>query len=163
MWTRAQGKVTPHTQRDIVDRESWRWIELALAARKALQGAMHVTLISDRESDFYEHWALVPGPCFDVLARAGRDRRSADGTMMLTTARRWDASGCYVFDVVARTDRARRQARMEVRFGAVTIAKPKTCKTKDMPQTITLNLVEVVEVGAPARVEPGSSRCCGAY
>ena len=105
VWTRAQGKVTPHTQRDIKDRESWRWIEQGRAARKALKGATHVTLISDRESDFYEHWALVPGPCFDVLTRAGRDRRLADGTMMLTTARRWDASGCYVFDIAPRTDR----------------------------------------------------------
>ena len=30
------------------------------------------------------------------------------------------------------------------------------------PQTIALNLVEVVEIGAPARVEPVSSRDCGA-
>ena len=43
---------------------------------------------------------------------------------------------------------------MEVRFGAVTIAKPKKCKTKDMPQTIALNLVEVVEISAPTGVEP---------
>ena len=47
-----------------------------------------MTLISDRESDIDEHWALVPGPCFDVLTRAGRDRRLADGKMMFTTARR---------------------------------------------------------------------------
>ena len=29
---------------------------------------------------------------------------------------------------------------MEVRFGAVTIARPKKCKTRDMPETIALNL-----------------------
>jgi hypothetical protein len=28
VWTRAPGKVTPHTARAIEDRESWRWIEV---------------------------------------------------------------------------------------------------------------------------------------
>jgi len=154
VWTRAPGKVTPHTERDIEDRESWRWIELGQAAKQALGGAAHVTLIADRESDIYEEWALLPEPGFDLLTRACRDRKLAGGAMLFSTVRSWDAAACYVFGILARKDRPARTARMEVRFGTVTIARPKKCKTKDMPKTVPLQVVEVVEVGAPAGQEP---------
>ena len=154
VWTRAPGKVTPHTERVIEDRESWRWIELGRAAKGALAQAAHVTLIADRESDIYEEWALLPQPGFDLLTRAGRDRKLGDGAMMFAVVRSWDAAACYAFDIVARKNRPARSARMEVRFGTVAIAKPKKCKTKDMPNTIALQLVEVVEVGAPVGQEP---------
>lgn len=154
VWTRAPGKVTPHRERDIEDRESWRWIELGQAAKAALAQARHVTLIADRESDIYEEWALLPEPGFDLLTRACRDRKLADGAKMFATVRSWDAAACYVFGIVARKDRPARSARMDVRFGAVEIAKPKSCKTRDMPKTVTLRMVEVAEVGTPAGQEP---------
>jgi hypothetical protein len=154
VWTRAPGKVTPHKERDIEDRESWRWIEQGQAAKDALGEAAHVTLLADRESDIYEQWALLPEPGFDLLTRACKDRRLADGTAMFATARSWLAVASYVFDITARKNRPERQARMQVRFGTVTITKPKTCRTENMPKTITLQLVEVMEVGAPKGQEP---------
>ena len=154
VWTRAQAKVTPHKERDIAARESWRWIEQGQAAKDALGEATHVTLLADRESDIYEQWALLPGPGFDLLTRACRDRRLADGTTMFATARGWDAAASYVFDIAARKGRPPRQARMALRFGSVAIAKPATCKTKGMPKTIAHTLVEVIEIGAPEGVEP---------
>jgi hypothetical protein len=154
VWTRAADKVTPHTERDIEDRESWRWIELGQATKTALGGAAHVMLMADRESDIYEEWALLPEPGFDLLTRACQDRKLGDGAMLFSTVRAWDAAACYDFGIVARKDRPARQARMEVRFGTVTIAKPKKCKTKGMPNAVTLQLVEVVEVGAPEGQEP---------
>ena len=154
VWTRAQAKVSPHKERDIQDRESWRWVEQGQAAKDALGDAAHVTLLADRESDIYEQWALLPGPGFDLLTRAAKDRRLADGTALFATARSWAPAACYVFDITARKDRPKRRARMEVRFGTATITKPKTCRTKDMPAAITLQLVEVMEVGAPQGQEP---------
>ena len=154
VWTRAPGKVTPHKQRDIEDRESWRWIEQGQAAKEALGAAAHVTLLADRESDIYEQWALLPGPGFDLLTRACADRRLADGTALFATARSWAPVACYAFDVAARKDRPKRRARMEVRFGTVPIARPKSCRTGGMPDCIALQLVEVVEVGAPQGQEP---------
>ena len=154
VWTRAPGKVTPHKKRDITDRESWRWIEQGQAAKEALGATAHVTLLADRESDIYEQWALLPGPNFDLLTRACADRRLADGTALFATARSWAPVACYAFDVAARKDRAKRRARMEVRFGTVPIARPKSCRTEGMPESIALQLVEVVEVGTPAGQEP---------
>lgn len=155
VWTRAPGKVTPHAERAIEDRESWRWIEVGQAAKAVLMGsAAHVTLLADRESDIYEAWALLPEPRFDLLSRACRDRKLADGTMLFATARSWPVAACYVFDMSARKDRQKRTARMEVRFGTVTIAKPAKCRTAGMPNSITLHMVEVAEVGAPDGQEP---------
>lgn len=154
VWTRAPGKVTPHTQRNIEDRESWRWIELGRAAKNALARAAHVMLLADRESDIYEEWALLPEPGLDLLTRASQDRKLGHGAMLFATIRSWAAAACYVFGIVARKDRPARQARMEVRFGTVSVAKPKKCKTKGMPASVTLQAVEVVEVGAPAGQEP---------
>ena len=154
VWMRAQAKVTPHQKRAIEDRESWRWIEQGQAAKDALGEAAHVTLLADRESDIYEQWALLPGPGFDLLTRASKDRRLADGSMLFATAGSWTAAASYAFEITARKDRPERRARMEVRFGTVTITKPKKCRSKTMPATITLQLVEVMEVGAPHRQEP---------
>ena len=154
VWTRAPGKVTPRKERDIEDRESWRWIEQGQAAKDALAEATHVTLLADRESDIYEQWALLPEPGFDLLTRACRDRRLAGGTAMFATARSWDAAASYVFDITARKHRPGRRARMEVRFGTVTITKPTACRTQNMPAAIPLQLVEVREIGAPPGQEP---------
>ena len=159
VWTRAPGKVTPHKERDIEDRESWRWIACGQAAKAALGKAAHVTLLADRESDIYEEWALLPSrdkgkPGFDLLTRACRDRKLAGGGLLFATVRSWPVAACYRFDIAARKDRPARVARMEVRFGTVSIAKPANCQTKGMPKTVTLQLVEVAEVGAPDGHEP---------
>ena len=154
VWTRAQAKVTSRKQRDIEDRESWRWVEQGQAAKDALCDAAHVTLLADRESDIYEQWALLPEPGFDLLTRACRDRRLACGTALFATARAWAPAACYVFDITARKDRPKRQAHMEVRFGTVTILKPTACRTKDMPPAIALQVVEVMEVGVSKDQEP---------
>jgi hypothetical protein len=126
-----------------------------MAAKAALMGsAAHVTLLADRESDIYEAWALLPEPGFDLLSRACRDRKLADGALLFATVRSWPVAACYVFDVVARKDRPKRKARMEVRFGTVTIPKPAKCRTEGMPASITLHMVEVAEIGAPEGQEP---------
>ena len=154
VWTRAPGKVTPHAERAIEDRESWRWIEQGQAAKTALSEAAHVTLLADRESDIYEQWALLAGPRFDLLTRACRDRRLAGGGMMFAAAKAWESVASYAFDIDARKDRPARRARMALRFGAVAITKPKNCRTENMPATIPLQLVEVEEIDAPRGQEP---------
>ena len=105
IWTRAQGKVTTHTHRSLEERESFRWIEQGQAAKDALAGAAHVTLIADRESDIYEEWALLPGPRFDLLTRACRDRKLAGGAKMYAAARAWTPLARMVLDIAARKDR----------------------------------------------------------
>src|SRR5712691_7712057 len=57
VWTR-KGKVkVPHGQRALADKESARWVTTAAAAKEVLAQARMITVIDDREGDFYAHWA----------------------------------------------------------------------------------------------------------
>jgi hypothetical protein len=60
VWNRDKGKVTPRRSRATVDKESQRWLSVAAQAGAALSTARSITLISDRESDIYEHFAQRP-------------------------------------------------------------------------------------------------------
>lgn len=173
VWTRQPGKVANRKVRAIEDKESRRWLQQGLAARAVLSGARHVTLIADRESDIYEAWALLPVPGrFDLISRARSDRRlapsaaavedeveaaasaaAAPSTLFAALAQ-WPVAGCTRLALPARADRARRCARLALKFGEVEIAKPTICRSKQVARSLTLRVVEVCEVGAPADVEP---------
>src|SRR6202012_3104040 len=53
---REKGKVTPRRSRATADKESQRWLSVAARAGAALSTARSITVISDRESDIYEHF-----------------------------------------------------------------------------------------------------------
>ena len=60
VWNRNKGKVTPRRSRATTDKESQRWLSGAAQAGAALSTARSITVISDRESDIYEHFARRP-------------------------------------------------------------------------------------------------------
>jgi hypothetical protein len=60
IWTR-DDEVKPHyATRPLAEKESRRWVETAQAAKQILAQASMVTVIGDREEDFYAAWAHVP-------------------------------------------------------------------------------------------------------
>lgn len=61
VWTR-RGKVkSPHDQRELADKESARWVTTAEQGCEVLAAARMITVINDREGEFFAHWALTPG------------------------------------------------------------------------------------------------------
>src|SRR5277367_3943358 len=70
IWTRAGVNPIPHRERPLEERESMRWLDAAAQAKRVLQSAALVTIVSDRESDFYAKWASVPEAGFHMLTRA---------------------------------------------------------------------------------------------
>jgi hypothetical protein len=62
VWNRDKGAVTPRRSRATADKESQRWLSVAAKAGAVLSSARSVTVISDRESDIYEHFA-TSGEC----------------------------------------------------------------------------------------------------
>jgi len=57
IWTR-QGRCRDAAwQATLTGKESARWIATADQAKQSLSGAAMVTVVADRESDFYAHWA----------------------------------------------------------------------------------------------------------
>jgi hypothetical protein len=59
IWTRQGDVETPHGKRRLTEKESARWIATAEQAKQSLAGASLVTVVADRESDFYANWACT--------------------------------------------------------------------------------------------------------
>ena len=58
--TRTGDVKIPHGKRALEDRESARWLTTAAQAKDVLAAARMITVINDREGDFYAHWARTP-------------------------------------------------------------------------------------------------------
>jgi len=151
IWTRDGRVETPHSQRLSSDKESQRWLATAEAAKGVLMRAAMVTEVSDRESDIYVKWERVPAPNFHILTRAMSDRLIEGGK--LSTAKLQPAGEADV-ELRARPGRPARTAHLVTRFGQVALKRPKNCIEKGLAKTVTVSLVEVLEVGAPAHAEP---------
>jgi len=152
IWTREGRVETPHSKRPLSEKESERWLTTAADAKPVLAGAAMVTELSDRESDLYAKWARVPEPNFHVLTRAMHDRPIKEGGK-LSTARLQPAGEADV-ELRERPGRAARTAHLVARFGQVTLERPGNTLEKDLPRTVKVSLVEVIEVGAPQGAEP---------
>jgi hypothetical protein len=144
----------PHGKRPLDQKESHRWIETASAGKRVLEGAAMVTMVADREADFYALWALVPEPGIHVLGRVHHDRSLVGGGSLSTIARQWALADSRQMRLRERPDRPEREARLELRFGVVTIVRPRASGAPDLPEQVTLSLIELTEPDPPQGVEP---------
>jgi hypothetical protein len=154
VWTR-QGKVkVPHGQRALADKESARWVTTAEEAKEVLAQARMITVIDDREGDFYAHWARTPGPGVHHLSRVMHDHALVKGGTLRKAVKRVAFSAKAVIDVPKRMDRPARKAHLSLRFGSVALQRPKTTREKDLPEAVALNFVEVIEQHPPKGEKP---------
>jgi hypothetical protein len=151
VWTRAGRVSIAHDKRALADKESERWLACAQAAKVVLAKAACVTVVADRESDIYEEWAMIPQPGVQLLTRAMHDRRTDRGT--LSSAKLAPAGEAQV-TLRAQPGRAKRQARLVVRYGRVRIQRPAHGGLRHLPEHVELSLVEVTEADPPVGVPP---------
>jgi len=153
VWTR-QGRVeVPHAKRPLEEKESRRWINTAEKAKAILHAAAMVTVIDDREGDIYAKWASVAEQNFHLLTRSMHDRALADDKSMYETAADLPIADVSTIALMARANRPQRQAKLALRFGRVRLKRPQTA-APDLPKTVDLTLIEVVECTPPADAEP---------
>ncbi len=152
IWTRSGRRSVHHNKRALADKESERWLSTAEAAKGVLAAAASVTVVADRESDIYAEWARLPGPRFHLLTRAMHDRAIAEGGRLSTAALK--PAGEAEIELVARTGRPARQAKLVARFGRVTLKRPRGTRETGLPKTVGMSLVEVVEPNPPPGAEP---------
>lgn len=146
-WLRVEPSSVHHSQRLIEDKESYRWLEVAEAGKRCLSRADKVTIVADRESDIYDEWVRIPDERTHLLTRVCRDRSMATGGMLYSWVSAQPVRGTYCFEVPSRQGkRTAHKATLEVRFGAVTIKKPQSCRDKQAPRTVSLYVIEVKEV-----------------
>ena len=154
VWTRCGRVDVPHRKRPLDQKESRRWIETATAGKRVLGGAATVTMVADREADLYALWALVPEPRIHVLGRIHHDRNLVGGGSLTTIARQWPVAGTRRMRLRERPGRPEREAQLELRFGAVTIARPREASAPELPAQVTLSMIELSEPDPPQASEP---------
>jgi hypothetical protein len=154
VWTRKGDVKIPHARRGIADKESNRWLTAAGQARDVLAEARMITVINDREGDFYVHWARTPADNVHLLSRVMHDHRLVKGGTLRKAVKHVPYAAKAVIDVPKRMDRKARQAHLSLRFGAVILKRPTHTGEKDLPESVALNFVEVVELHPPKGAKP---------
>jgi hypothetical protein len=157
VWNRDKGKATPRRSRATEDKESQRWLSVAAQAGAALSTARSITVISDRESDIYEHFARRPTNV-DLLVRANWNRkiRLKSGAFAKQFAFVDGLSEAARFSVTipAAPGRKERIAELALRFSPVTVCRPHPSPAPDLPDMIQLTIVDVREVSSLHDGEP---------
>jgi len=155
VWNRPGVNPIPHCERPPEERESMRWLNAAAQAKLVLRPAAMVTVVDDRESDFYAKWASVPQVGFHMLTRTMQDRRLATGGMLFATAADFPVAGTRKVELPARDPgKPKRAAVVELRYGEVEICRPRQEQDRSLPKTVRLRVVQAQEIDPPTDVEP---------
>jgi hypothetical protein len=160
LWSRAESPPSAaktkvnNARRPLEEKESRHWIATAQQAKPVLAGAALVTMIADREADFYQMWTMVPEAGVHILGRAFRDRPLAGGGQLNTAAAAWPGLGTRRILIREREGRPEREADLELRAGQVTVLRPKEIYESGLPDQVMLTLVELTEPAPPAGAEP---------
>jgi len=154
IWTRRGRVKIWRGKRPTESKESHRWIETAERAKIILAAATMVTVVADRESDIFAEWARLPGPNFHLITRSMHDRRMMNGDGLYAAAEDFAfTTARHVALPVRDGKRKARLAELTLRFGKVELASPKNTRDRNLPRSVSLTLVEVVERNPPRGTE----------
>lgn len=145
---RSAGRRAQRRQADIEEKESFRWLEGADRAASVCAGAACVTVVADRESDIFELFALRPEGA-ELLVRAAHDRSLAGGGALFAAIDAAPVAGRAELELPAKPGRKARTARMEARFMTVDLACPKNGRRGGLPQSVSVQLVDIRESDPP--------------
>lgn len=154
VWTRKRKATIAHEKRALADKESARWVTTAEQGRDVLAAARMITVVNDREGDFFAHWALTPADNIHLLSRAMHDRALVDGSTLYQAVERARFCDKAVINLPQRIDRHGRQAHLSMRFGTAVLKRPQYPGVKDLPEDVKVSFVEVVELHPPKGAKP---------
>jgi Transposase DDE domain len=158
IWNRDKGEVTPRRSRTTADKESQRWLAATARASEVLATANSITVVSDRESDIYEHFACRPANTH-LIVRACQNRKikaplEPAGALLFPFVDGLSEAGRFSTKIPAAPGRKERLAELAVRFSPVALCKPLHGAAPNLSDTITLMLIDVREVSTPEDSEP---------
>ena len=154
VWTRKGDVETPHGKRTLANKESSRWVTTADQGKDVLAEARTITVIDDREGDFYAHWALTPKDNVHHLSRAMHDPALVGGETLYEAIKRTPFCGEAAIDVPKRIDRPARKAYLSMRYGSVVLKRPTRTGVKGLPPSLEVDFVEVIEQRPPKGAKP---------
>ena len=153
MLQRTGGRRGQRRERPIEEKESFRWLQGADEAASVCAGAREITVVSDREGDIYEAFALRPDGV-ELLVRAAQDRGLEEGGKLLEALDALPEAGQAKVAFPARPGLGARTLTLAVRFATLALAKPRRGFSAALPDTVAAQVVDVREVsptpGRPA-------------
>lgn len=152
VWNRGAQELAPRRQRATADKESWRWIDGTKKAGEVLAAAASITMVSDRESDFYELFAERPHNV-DLVVRACQNRRIAasqdEPGLLFDHIDAQPEQGRVTVTIPAAPGRKARAATLAIRFAPVMLRRPRNGADPALPEMVAVTLVDVREVSQP--------------
>lgn len=149
------GRVTQHRRsRETAQKESQRWLDGIHHAGEVLSQASHITVVSDRESDIFEDFVRRPAHV-DLIIRAGQNRSiltGPGGAKGLLFALGDGMAPLHRLDDViipAAPGRKARKTQLAIGYAPVEICRPLHASAKDLPETVTLTLLDIRETSKP--------------
>ena len=151
-WSRSKkiGRKHNRKKRPLEEKESFRWVQTARAVEAAVPADRRLIQLADREADFIEMFAEPRRDNSFVLVRVHQNRRLDDEELLL-----WDKVAqmqpAITYSMLVHTSHSTtaRKARLELRFGLVTILPPCDGVHDKEIEPITLTAIEVREIDAP--------------
>ncbi len=150
IWTRDGAVKSDRRKRCFEDKESRRWLEGAASASARLGAARQVIVVGDRESDIYPVFARRPAEV-ELIVRVAQNRTLASKERLFDAP--LGARGALTVAVCAKPGYKARDARLRLRAGSVTLARPHNGAARGDPHSLTLNRVETVEIAPPKGVK----------
>jgi hypothetical protein len=163
---RIRQKYVSHIEakKPIEQKKSFRWIECAEESKVTLSQAKKVTMIGDRENDFYEYFVRVPSENFHILVRSKGERaasllteQKSDAKEISQVLKKFRVVGKRTIEVPARAAvlkgpiskrreaRTSREAHLEIKYGRCFLYRGET-KDSSYPERIEMTVVEAKEI-----------------
>jgi Transposase Tn5 dimerisation domain len=149
VWVRREEETGKRHQRHstpFVEKESYKWVD-GLPEPVVSETQQWVT-VCDREAHIYEFLDVVLEQGGDFIVRAIQGRSfTEDGDDLFMQMTQQVPQQLYSLSLKRRPDREARLAQVELRFGSVTLKRPKRADTERA--TLTLQVVDVLEPNPP--------------
>jgi len=129
------------------EKQRYKWFSSPCQAIELAPPAASYTFVGDRESDIYELIVKTLEHHHDFLYRSKNNRLLSTGCQKLyETIEEWEVQHHYEIEVAANKKRTAHQATLAIKYGSVTIKRPKGHSNKLLPESITLQVIEVKEL-----------------
>jgi len=150
VWVREADEVGKRHQRHkrpFEEKESYKWVE-GLPDKLELAGVEQAISICDREAHIYEFLDRAIRQGVDFIVRASRGRSTTkEGEKLFQAVSKWSPRHQYTLELKRRPDRPAREAKIELRWGTLTLKAPR--RSQAQHQTLTMQVVEVIEPNPP--------------
>ena len=127
IWGRDEknmGITKDRHQRDIADKESYRWIQGVKDCESLLSDCKRIITIADREADIYELLSMPRADNSELLIRATVDRKTLLGNSMWKEVEQERVIAEFDLNVGNAASGETKVARMSIRAGQLLLAPP---------------------------------------